>query len=210
MFIVIEGGNASGKSTTVGKLLDVMNRNKFRGKETVFLKTPTEPFDSMWQQIERDDIDVLTKYYFFRAIIQNESNKTMKLLNDGYNVVLEAYLYETEAFDIALAALGGVDKSRILRHFNYTDLLKPDIVFFLDIPYEERQRRIKIRAQNKKIPFWEEDDFQKVYNEAYREIAKREGFYTIDTSKNTADVTVNVILDEIEKIKPMGNRCFFD
>ncbi|MDR0571309.1 MAG: deoxynucleoside kinase [Rickettsiales bacterium] len=210
MFIVIEGGNASGKSTTIDRLLSTMNDGVFSGKKTVFLKAPTEPFDDMWQKIERDDIDVITKYYFFRAIMQNESNKTLKLLNNNCNVILETYLYETEAFDLTLATLENIDRVKIQKHFSYTDLLKPDMVFFLDIPYKERRRRIENRANGKQIPFWEKDNFQNIYNDVYREIAVREGFYMIDTSKNTIDMTVNIIIEEIKKIKPTREALFFD
>jgi thymidylate kinase len=210
MFIVIEGGNASGKSTTIGKLLDAMNNVVFSDKKTVFLKAPTEPFDDMWQKIERDDIDVITKYYFFRAVMQNESNKALRLLNDNCNVVLETYLYETEAFDLALATLSGIEKTKISRHFDYMDLLKPDIVFFLDVSYEERRKRIENRAQGKPIPFWEEDNFQKVYNDVYKEIATREKFCVIDTGVNTAEATVDIILEKIKEIKPTKERCFFE
>jgi thymidylate kinase len=101
------------------------------------------------------------------------------------------------------------DKNQISKHFIYTDLLKPDMVFFLDVSYDERRKRIEARAGDKKIPFWEEDDFQKTYNSVYREIAKREEFFVIDTGQNTVDMTVGIILNEIKKIKPAKGRRFF-
>lgn len=174
MFIDIEGGNASGKTTIIKKMIEVLRDNK----KVVYLKSPTSPF-SQWRDI--NDCDILTKYYYFRATAQNESEKIKQLLKQYDIVILERYLYETEAFDLTLEKIN--NENKIKKHINYKDLLRPNITFFLDINDKIRQKRIEERNNDKNICYWERPEFQKIYNKMYRKIAKRENFTIIDTQK---------------------------
>ncbi|MDR3289919.1 MAG: thymidylate kinase [Rickettsiales bacterium] len=192
MFIDIEGGNASGKSTIIKCLVENL---KNEGKKVIHLKSPTFPFDKMWQNI--NDCDLLTKYYFFRAIAQNDSEKIKRLKNEYDFVILERYLYETEAFDLTIEKLNGETTNLISKHINYSDLLKPDYVFFLDISDEERIKRIKERGNDIDICYWEKIEFQKIYNEFYRKIAMREKFIVIDAEKEIPERCVDKICEFI-------------
>jgi thymidylate kinase len=190
MFINIEGGNASGKTTIINKLVDALQR---RGKKVIYLKSPTLPFDKMWTSI--NDCDTLTKYYFFRAVAQNDSKKIEELLKVYDFVILERYLYETEAFDLTLEKLNSENK--IKKHINYGDLLKPDITFFLTVSEHERQKRIDTRNNDKSICYWERPEFQKEYNKFYEAIAKENDFIMVDTQLNSVDECIKIICEKI-------------
>jgi thymidylate kinase len=191
VFIDIEGGNASGKTTITKKLVETLQRYN---KKVVCMESPTSPFDKSWLDIA--DCDLLTKYYFFRAVSQNESEKIKKLIKIYDYVILDRYLYETEAFDLTLEKLQE-RQNLINKHINYDDLLTPNIVFFLDVDDKERAKRIENRGNDKNKCYWERQEFQLYYNDFYRKIAKRENFFTVDTLKNNIEECVNIMLNKI-------------
>lgn len=202
MFVLIEGGDASGKTTLINDLTQevFINGRPFDRFDVVFLKSPTPPFDCVWKELIKG-LDNLTRFYLFRTIAQNDSKNVQALLEANKNVVLERNFISTEAFNDTLDSLKNIEDPcfKSVNHINYSGLLKPDIGFFLDVSDDIRELRI----QEKEIKFgkrseWESFGFQTLFNEKLRKIAKREGLQFIDTGLLSRQAVLMRVVEEIQ------------
>lgn len=204
MFIVIEGGDASGKTTLVQSLqYNIANYNiPFPNDNTTFLKSPTAPFDQVWKDLIKTS-SPLTRFYLFRTIAQNDAETVKKLLADGKNVFLERNFYSSEAFNWALDKYKGVTDPELLteNHVNYGGLVKPDAMFFLDVSNESREKRMqdKEKATGQRSA-WEITEFQKIFNDRLRYVAKRENMIFIDTDKLDAPSVTKFVISQIKQL----------
>lgn len=191
MFVVIEGGDAAGKTTLINGLKQriQLGLGDLSVKNTVFLKSPTAPFDTVWKEIIKTSAP-LTRFYLFRSIAQNDVETAKTLMKNGKHVILERYFLSTEAFNWALDEQNNItDRSmRSENHINYGGLIKPDLGFFLDVSDETREQRLQ---QKQKRSDWENYKFQTLFNTKLREIAKRDNWIMI----NTDDMNINQVLD---------------
>lgn len=183
MFIVIEGGDAAGKTTLINGLMhNVQNRlGVLSSQNTHFLKSPTPPYDIVWKDIIKTSTP-LTRFYLFRSIAQNDVEVAKKLLQNGQHVILERYFLSTEAFNWALDEQNKIADPDIRseNHVNYSGLLKPDLGFFLDTSDQTREQRLK---QKNTRSDWENREFQTMFNSKLRDIAKRDDWIFVDTDK---------------------------
>ncbi len=191
MFVVIEGGDAAGKTTLINGLKQKvqLGLGDLSAKNTVFLKSPTAPFDTVWKKIIKTSAP-LTRFYLFRSIAQNDVETAKTLMKNGKHVILERYFLSTEAFNWALDEQNNItDRSmRSENHINYGGLIKPDLGFFLDVSDETREQRL---LQKQKRSDWENYKFQTLFNTKLREIARRDNWIMI----NTDDMNINQVLD---------------
>lgn len=205
MFVVIEGGDASGKTVAINLLHQKVKDGEIpslRPENTVFLKSPTHPFSEIWRSADTAHMDSLTRFYFFRTIAQNDARVVRNYLSQNINVVLERNIYSTEAFNETLDEMLKIQDPAMQskNHLNREGLCKPDIAFLLDVPDEVRNRRIYKRMQEaKKVSWWERPDFQHTFNEKLRKIGKREKMITIDTSIHSNEAVVQIITENIAK-----------
>lgn len=150
MFVVIEGGDAAGKTTLINGLKQKiqLGLGDLSVKNTVFLKSPTAPFDNVWKDIIKT-ADSLTRFYLFRSIAQNDIAKTKQLMNGGQHVILERCFLSTEAFNWALDEQNNIQDPalRSENHINYSGLIKPDLGFFLDVSDKEREQRLQSKQK---------------------------------------------------------------
>lgn len=191
MFVVIEGGDAAGKTTLINGLKQKiqLGLGDLSAKNTVFLKSPTAPFDNVWKDIIKT-ADSLTRFYLFRSIAQNDIAKTKQLMKNGQHVVLERYFVSTEAFNWALDEQNNIQDPalRSENHINYSGLIKPDLGFFLDVSDKEREQRLQSKQKRSD---WENYKFQTIFNARLRFIAQRDGW----TLVNTDDMNATEVLD---------------
>lgn len=191
MFVVIEGGDAAGKTTLINGLKQKiqLGLGDLSAKNTVFLKSPTAPFDNVWKDIIKTT-DSLTRFYLFRSIAQNDIAKTKQLMKNGQHVVLERYFVSTEAFNWALDEQNNIQDPalRSENHINYSGLIKPDLGFFLDVSDKEREQRLQSKQKRSD---WENYKFQTIFNARLRFIAQRDGW----TLVNTDDMNATEVLD---------------
>ncbi len=204
MFILIEGGDASGKTTIINEIKQRLSENKIEPltpDNTIILKSPTSPFSEIWRTIDKTaHIDSLTRFYFFRATAQNDSAVVKNFMQKDKHVILERYIYSTAAFNETFDKYSKVDDPALLskNHLSYQGLLKPDIAFLLDLPDEVRNHRIFDRAKvNKSVSWWERPDFQHDLNCRLRELAQNEGMSCIDTSRYSSSQAVDIIAQKI-------------
>ena len=183
MFIVIEGGDAAGKTTLINGLMQKVQNGlgDLSPQNTYFLKSPTPPYDTVWKDIIKASTP-LTRFYLFRSIAQNDVEVAKQLLQNGQHVILERYFLSTEAFNWALDEQNKITDPDIRseNHVNYSGLIKPDLGFFLDTSDQTREQRL--RQKNTRSD-WENREFQTIFNNKLRHIAKRDNWIFIDTDK---------------------------
>ena len=191
MFIVIEGGDASGKTTLINGLQQKIQSGLgvLSATNTSFLKSPTAPFDNVWKDIIKTS-SPLTRFYLFRSIAQNDIETAKTLMKNGQHVVLERYFVSTEAFNWALDEQNNIQDPalRSENHINYSGLIKPDLGFFLDVSDKEREQRLQSKQKRSD---WENYKFQTIFNARLRFIAQRDGW----TLVNTDDMNATEVLD---------------
>jgi thymidylate kinase len=202
LFIVIEGGDASGKTTLVENLQSQIKRNSnpFKKDEIVFLKSPTQPFSDVWKLlISHKNITPLTRFKLFHTIAYNDSEVARQLLTAGKNVILERYLYSTEAFNHTLDNFHNISDPdhRSENHISYRGLLQPDLGFLLDVSDDKRIERLYERFKSNGMSPWEESEFQIPLNVKLREIAQRENLMSIDTDILSKTQVVNIVTNKI-------------
>ena len=197
MFVVIEGGDAAGKTTLINGLKECIKNGLgvLSSQSTVFLKSPTAPFDVTWKELIKTATP-LTRFYLFRSIAQNDIETARQALLNGKHVVLERYLLSTEAFNWALDEQYGITapELRSENHITYSGLIKPDIGLFLDVSDKTREQRLQRKNERSD---WENLEFQTKFNAKLRQIAQRDNWCLIDTDKLNAAEVLNKAAEKI-------------
>lgn len=207
MFIVIEGGDASGKTSLIESMKSIIKHTSipFKKDDVIFFKSPTAPFANFWKMmISHQNMTPLTRFKLFHTIAYNDSEVAKAAIKSGKYVILERYLQSTEAFNYTLDNFNNITDPdlRSENHISYKGLLKPDICFLLDVSDANRIKRMEERFKNGNNSPWENSEFQIPLNEKLREIANRDKFITIDTNilskQQTAELVISKILEFVK------------
>ncbi|XP_039187864.1 UMP-CMP kinase 2, mitochondrial [Crotalus tigris] len=161
--IVIEGLDATGKTTVTRFLKDSLN--------AVLLRTPPSCV-SQWRKIFDDEPPLIRRAfyaltnYIVASEIAEESSKSP--------VILDRYWHSTAAYAVATEITGDVQNLPPPKHLVYhwpDDLLSPDIVLLLTVSPEERVRRLQGRGMEKtreEVDLEVNDVFRQKVEESYR------------------------------------------
>ncbi|NWX81477.1 CMPK2 kinase, partial [Nothoprocta pentlandii] len=139
--IVVEGLDATGKTTLTESVKDALN--------AVLLRSPP-PCISQWRTIF-DNAPALIRRAFYAAgnyILASEIAKA----STQSPVIVDRYWHSTAAYAIATEINGKVEDLPPTHHEVYQwpeDLLKPDLVLLLTLSPEERTRRLRGRGLEK-------------------------------------------------------------
>lgn len=211
--IVIEGTDCSGKETQSKKLIENLEKNNkkvcyfcFPNYESPTGKIVGGPYLGKnyicdgWFKEKAPNVDSKVSSLYFAADRKYNINKIIDKLNDGYNVILDRYVYSN------MAHQGGKWKTKEERdemynwlsklEFDLLELPKADIKVFLHMPYNAINKlkagRIEKLDQN-------EEDKEHLLNaeNAYKEIAKKYNFYTIECTDNKRIKTIEEIQNEL-------------
>ena len=156
-FIVFEGIDGSGKST-ISKMLHEKINNEITKSYYTF-----EPTDSpigsvirniLNRRIKTDEKTIASLFLADRLDhLQNESNGILNFLNDGINVISDRYYYSSYAYHAPHISLDKIIEMNTL----CAELLRPDIVFYLDIPVSESLKRV---SKNRNFNDFYETEFK--------------------------------------------------
>jgi thymidylate kinase len=130
MFVVFEGIDGSGK-TTISKIIS-------EKLEWQYYRTPPIPFENIRTEIDKS-CNPHSRFLFYLSSVCYASDEIKKLLRIN-SVVCDRYLYSTLAYHYALEnSLRNIDLSNL-------DILRPDIIFYLNAKFQTRKKRIEKRA----------------------------------------------------------------
>jgi len=153
VLIVFEGIDGAGKSTQAEILLE---RLKTKGYDVVYFREPSE---SKWgREIKKrallaNSLSPEEELELFQKDRRENVEKNLKpALEEKKVVILDRYYYST----IAYQGAKGIDKEMI-KKANEEFIVKPDLVFILDIDARRGLKRIKDRK--KKDRLFEREDY---------------------------------------------------
>ena len=214
--IVIEGTDCSGKETQSKKLIEKIPNLKyfsFPNYDSPTGKIIGGPYLGKnyicdgWFKEGADKVDPKIASLYFAADRKYNINVINKILDEGYNIILDRYVYSNFAHQ------GGKIKDTNERHkmykwleqleFGLLELPKPDIKIFLYVPLEVS---MEIR-KNRKETFDQHEsnvDHLKYAENSYLEIADLYDFVKIDCTVNNKMKSVEeineIIFDYLKKV----------
>jgi len=130
-FIVIEGLDGCGKST-ISKGIAEFNNAKLLNALPLEIKS--------WLSVIGETKLPEVSFSYFTLCNLLKAKEIEMLISKGVNVVLDRYFYTTYVYHKEILK----DVPDNIKSV-YKDLLKPDLVVFLDVPQAERSRRIEKR-----------------------------------------------------------------
>lgn len=222
--ITIEGTDCSGKETQTNLLIKKLREEGYQVQNFSFpnYSSPTgkiiagpylgkEVFDNCYFDEGSSKVDPKVASLYYAADRKYNIDKILFLLNQGYNVILDRYIYSN------MAHQGGKieDQEKREEMYNWLDKLefdlmelpKPDLTIFLHMP-------VKIAKQLKKHRKEKADGHEKDENhllqaeKAYLELAKKYDFITVECATKDGhpkDIDqINNTLYDI--VKPIINK----
>lgn len=191
-FIVFEGIDGSGKSTTIG---EICARLEPQGLNCVALREPTEKTDASREirRILRTAKEVDAKIskelldLFLIDRLWDLQHQILPALQAGKIVLLDRYFFSTAAYQ----AMDSAQIATILADYlAHNQIRLPDHVVFLDLPVNIALKRMKSRAQLD--VFETEARLTRIaanYREVFRRLAAIPGMPEVDTRNGelTAD-----------------------
>ncbi len=193
-FIVFEGIDGSGKSTISNLLFEKLN-SEFGNIQKTFEPTDS-PIGSVIRNIlnKRIIADEKTIGALFLADrldhIQNPLTGILNYLKKGINVISDRYYYSSYAYHVPALSLDWlINANKVC-----ADLLRPDIVFYLDISVDESMKRLSKSRQFHDLFETKEKIAQvtKNYKQAIEKEGKKDNVVIINGQR-----TVEEIFDEV-------------
>ncbi len=185
-FIVFEGTDGSGKSTQMRLLAEHL---KERGIAVYTTHEPTDsPFGEllhacMCKRVETDEHAIAALFAADRLDhIKNPSYGMLAKLNEGHTVLCDRYYFSSFAYNGGFVPLEWVEEL----NRPAMELLRPDLVLFLDITPEESMRRVARRGATER------------YETLERQMKIREKFFEV-FEKYKGTENVSVIRSEADK-----------
>ena len=195
MFISFEGIEGSGKSTQI-ELIEELIRAK--GYQVKKLREPGttelgEKIRNIFLEKTTETVDPITEAFLLYASRKHlDQNFLRQNLNDGAIVIADRYADATLAYQ----SYGkGLDQNFVKLIHDYSQLLSPDLTFYMDISAELSRERISDREMDRMES--ESIDFFKKVREGYLEIAhdNPERVVVLDANK-----TIDELHESIKKI----------
>jgi dTMP kinase len=188
--IVFEGIDGSGKSSHALKVTERLSREGYAVQRTF------EPTDSeigvllrryLKGEIAASERTIATLFLADRLDHITRKGGLLDMLEAGYNVVCDRYLYSSIAYNCASESLDWVAALQQAAH----DLLAPDIVVYLDLPLSIMEQRLQNRNFKE---IYENVAFQRRVQERYREAFGlwQDNVVTIDCNRVKSEVAEDV------------------
>ncbi len=201
-FIVFEGIDGSGKSTVSKLLFEKMSSELGNVYHTA---EPTNgPVGSLIRNIlnKRVIADEKTIGALFLADridhIQNPITGISNYLKKGTHVISDRYYYSSYAYHVPAMSLDWlINANKIC-----ADLLRPDIVFFLDVSVDESLKRLG-QSRHFQDLFETREKIEQVaqnYKEAIKKEGKKDNVYIIDGTQTPDEIMKDVWAKTLEII----------
>lgn len=207
--IVIEGTDCSGKETQSNLLIEKLKKENIRIEKFSFpnYNSPTGkiiggPYLGKsyicegWFEEGAPNVDPKVSALYYAADRLYNIEKINFLLDNGVNVILDRYVFSN------MAHQGGKIENEKERNemyewlenleFNLLNLPKPDIGLFLHMPFE---CSLELKKNREEELDQNEKDKNHLINaeNAYKEVAKKYDFYTIECNEGSRIKTIEEI-----------------
>ena len=184
-FIVFEGTDGSGKSTQMRLLAEYLTG---KGVPVYTTHEPTEsPFgallhDCMAKRIETSEHAIAALFAADRLDhIENPVSGMLKKLGEGYTVLCDRYYFSSLAYNGGFVPLEWVEEL----NRPAMELLRPDLVIFLDVTTEESMKRIGRRGETERYETLEKQ--MKIRGKFFEVFEKYRGIENIAVIKSEED-----------------------
>lgn len=200
MFITFEGGEGSGKTTCINRVVETLQKE---GKEIVLTREPggtpiSEEIRNVILDKKNTDMDPRTEALLYAASRrQHIVQKILPSLREGKIVISDRFLDSSLAYQGVARGLG-IDEIFKVNQYA-TEGLEPDVTFFFDIEPEEGLRRISANSEREVNRLdVEKLSFHHNVRNAFLELAKRypNRIVVIDASQDK-DGVYNSVMKEI-------------
>ena len=195
MFITVEGGDGSGKSTQIEILRGSLEAMEL---EVLVTREPggtriSEEIRNMLLDPENSEMSPKTEMLLYAAARAQLVDQVIKpALDEGKVVICDRFL----DYSIAYQAYGrGLGDSVMAVNEPATGECMPDLTFFLEIDPQKATGRIKDRGEEKDRIEQEDDDFRGRVAEGYAELAEKypERIVRIDATESVETIAVKII-----------------
>lgn len=211
--IVIEGTDCSGKETQSNLLIEKLKKESIRIEKFSFpnYNSPTGkiiggPYLGKsyicegWFEEGAPNVDPKVSALYYAADRLYNIEKINFLLDNGVNVILDRYVFSN------MAHQGGKIENEKERNemyewlenleFNLLNLPKPDIGLFLHMPFE---CSLELKKNREEELDQNEKDKNHLINaeNAYKEVAKKYDFYTIECNEGSRIKTIEEINEDL-------------
>lgn len=194
-YIVFEGIDGAGKSTLISKLANHIRSNDEKVRSTC--EPTSNPIGSMIRHILSGRIDMseetIAALFLADRIdhLQNKTNGILKYINSGYHILGDRYYLSSYAYHVPHVSLDWVISANSV----CAELLKPDIILYIDISVDESLHRITNNRQELDL-FENRERITKVrdnYNTAIQRVKDTENIVIINGEQNP-DLVFNDII----------------
>jgi dTMP kinase len=202
-FVVLEGGDATGKSTQVRRLAA---RLRDAGHEVVETFEPgATPLGAQLRALLLDDthaVDPIAEALLMAADRAEHIAEVVRPgLQQGAWVVSDRFIPSSLAYQGVGRGLGVAEVEQ-LNELASAGLV-PDLVVVLDLsPDAARERMAAMRARTRDRLEREDDAFALAVHEAYRDLARSRGWELVDASGDVDDVERAVWDVVVERLAP--------
>ena len=186
--IILEGSNGSGKTTQSLMLKEFLERNGFKVKMLKSLQRKNIGKFVREEMIKEEGVYGNESVCIAMAsdLMEEIDREVKKRIEDYDFIVFDRYYYSTFVYQ----GLKGVRRDWIKELYRYA--LKPDIVFVLNIDFEDFIERVK-----EKENVYEKDvEFQKKVIKEYlriKEILPEEDFVMVDGKKGKEEINKEIV-----------------
>ena len=222
--IVIEGTDCSGKETQANFLLEALNTN---GHKTVKMQFPM--YDTPTGKIVGGPylgksylcegyfeegaahVDPKVAALYYAADRKYNIHKILDCIDQGINVILDRYVDSNMAHQAGKIE-DDIEQNEMIAwleklEYDFLDLPRPDTTIFLYMPYEAT---LILKQGREEKPDQHEADPKHLMcaERAYKKLAKRFFYDTVECTENGRIKTKEEIADEVYKI--IMNKYFFE
>lgn len=205
-FIVLEGGDGSGKTTILNYLKEIHGQESF-----VFTREPGgSPFAEKIRELmlgdDAKDADGLTHMCLaFAARRDHVNNTILPALKKGINVISDRFDSSTWAYQIYGQQSPFLKRAFFVLRSEVLNGLKPDAYIVLDLDASEGMKRsMKRKSKDQKNNFFDEKSlfFHQKIREGLRHLPKNFKTYKIDASQplDAVKQSVNMVINKILNI----------
>lgn len=214
--IVIEAGDGSGKATQTKKLFDRLTSEGYAVKQISFpdYDSPSSALVKMYLNGDfgphADDVDAYAASTFYAIDRYASFKMKWKSFYDSGDIILADRYTTSNMVHQAVKITDPLERSNFLDWLDDFEFVKlklprPDIVIFLDMPPEISERLI---AERNHTDIHERDkNYLRRCYEAYKELAQKFHWLTINCSYGPNPLPVDIIHENIFKsVEPYINQ----